>query len=394
MKLKNLTDNDVIHCQTQEEATLLCNELHRLGKIWCNGESYLNNSCWNINKKDTCYNIIKNTLDRIDYCKSRNYTIIPFSDIELEYYYGLKIGDKLPKNIISDWSKKENNFHNNKYWCNYFSGFIGDRIIKSFKIIDGVLGFELSDTASIYLKAEGFKEFIESFDTLPTKWYLPLTDCTKQQLIDLNEWRRSVCSELINIQLKNCMVLLSKHEFDGSYYFNNTEDYLLDESFYEDYTKITIDQFYKHILNEKQTNTMKRFHFKLTLGNAKRIINIACDTWKSKLADEWSKNLLLSDYVMITEEFYTEMRKACNDSQNKVLDEIFGVDNQEIDLTKPETFNNLELFIKNALGRESSLIGIRCTGNFKNKSFYLNENYSWELKKDNSNTLCLIPTKK
>lgn len=37
---------------------------------------------------------------------------------------------------------------------------------------------------------------------------------------------------------------------------------------------------------------------------------------------------------------------------------------------------------------------IRGSGEYKNKAFYLNSDYSWELKKDNSEVLCPIPTEK
>ena len=41
------------------------------------------------------------------------------------------------------------------------------------------------------------------------------------------------------------------------------------------------------------------------------------------------------------------------------------------------------------------LLGTRNGGEYKNKSFYLNNSlYNWEIKTDSMGTLCLIPTKK
>ena len=41
-----------------------------------------------------------------------------------------------------------------------------------------------------------------------------------------------------------------------------------------------------------------------------------------------------------------------------------------------------------------ALITMRVGGSLKNKAFYLNSRFNWELKKDLSGTLCLVPTKK
>jgi len=93
----------------------------------------------------------------------------------------------------------------------------------------------------------------------------------------------------------------------------------------EYYRKATKEEIINHFT--KKQNTMEnRFPFKLSEENAKRIINIACTSWKCKLADLWSRNLLLTGYVSIEEDFYKEMRKACTEPQNELFDEIFGKD--------------------------------------------------------------------
>ena len=68
----------------------------------------------------------------------------------------------------------------------------------------------------------------------------------------------------------------------------------------------------------------------LTPANATRIINIACSTWKPKLAEKWATNIVLNKDTEISEEFYKEMRKACTSDQNILFDEIFGMDEQTI----------------------------------------------------------------
>jgi hypothetical protein len=77
--------------------------------------------------------------------------------------FGLNIGDKLPANIINDWSKLAENYVLNKDSKNWRKGnglFEGDREIEGFEIIDGQLGFKVSGTDFVYLKAEGFKDFM------------------------------------------------------------------------------------------------------------------------------------------------------------------------------------------------------------------------------------------
>jgi hypothetical protein len=74
---------------------------------------------------------------------------------------------------------------------------------------------------------------------------------------------------------------------------------------------------------EKNTDMKNRT---LTPKNAQRIIDMACSTWKRKLADQWAASIVLVEDITISEDFYTEMRKACTTDQNKVFDEIFGND--------------------------------------------------------------------
>lgn len=72
--------------------------------------------------------------------------------------------------------------------------------------------------------------------------------------------------------------------------------------------------------------TGKRFPFKLTTEQGKRIINIACSKWKETLANEWGKDFILNGYTYISEDYYREMRSACTEEQHQVFDEIFGSD--------------------------------------------------------------------
>ena len=80
--------------------------------------------------------------------------------------YGLKVGDKLPAVVITKWARQGLNYVSTKYpkWCMQEPYFVNDRTIKTFELIDGQIGFEVSNTSTAWLKAKGFKEFMESFD--------------------------------------------------------------------------------------------------------------------------------------------------------------------------------------------------------------------------------------
>ena len=126
---------------------------------------------------------------------------------------------------------------------------------------------------------------------------------------------------------------------------------------------------------------------------AQSIINIACGVWKRKLAGLWSTKIVLGEDIEIEEEFYLEMRNACTSVQHILFDTIFGPDTNEIDLSNPLTFGKLAFFDEKGFD-STVLLSLRLGGAFKNKSFYLNHRFNWEIKVDDFGKNCLIPTKK
>ena len=68
---------------------------------------------------------------------------------------------------------------------------------------------------------------------------------------------------------------------------------------------------------------------KLTRENFKRIYNVACSTWKTRLELKF-KDFSFKDEIIIEESYYQEMRKACTEPQHKLFDEIFGKDDNLI----------------------------------------------------------------
>lgn len=107
-------------------------------------------------------------------------------------------------------------------------------------------------------------------------------------------------------------ILFEREDYLGGYYFMITLEDLLQ-------------------LEKKHTGD-GRFPFKLTKEDSLKIYDVACQSWKSKLAKKWGEEMFINNHTSITKEFYDEMRNACDSKQHKVLDEIFGVDD-EIDFS-------------------------------------------------------------
>jgi hypothetical protein len=90
--------------------------------------------------------------------------------------------------------------------------------------------------------------------------------------------------------------------------------------------KFSVKDFINNIIQpnpKTMVNTTTRI---LKPNEAQSIIDVACPTWKQKLAKLWSLSIVMGDNFSITQEFYKEMRKACTYSQHKLFDEIFGKD--------------------------------------------------------------------
>jgi hypothetical protein len=223
-------------------------------------------------------------------------------------------------------------------------------------------------TAQQFLEASGI---FAVADELPKDWYIEVTE---ENLEELDAWRKSVASECTNHRLKVGYFILSKHYRNESYYYGSVnEHYLL-----ADRQKIDLETFRK-ITNMKKS-------FTITSEQAQSIINIACNKWKKKLAEKWANNIVLGNEIEISEEFYEVMRAACTPPQNELFDKIFGKDDDSVDLSK----------IDNSLLRSASknMLEVRDSDEYKNKAFYLSDDFNWEIKSDPIGVVCLIPTKK
>lgn len=69
-----------IHCNTEEKAKKLLMAFDKLGKKWCDGDSYLADDCY---RQDVCYD---NNCEHgyYGYYKTAKYKIYEFEDVDLE----------------------------------------------------------------------------------------------------------------------------------------------------------------------------------------------------------------------------------------------------------------------------------------------------------------------
>lgn len=204
---------------------------------------------------------------------------------------------------------------------------------------------------------------------------------------DLAEGKCALVNDGLSEELRkvlNIAVINSANDYKGtSKYYWSPGDYHWNNG-HTNTLNLPI-QSVKDFLKQININMKKeviRFPFKLTRDNAQKILVIACSEWTDKLAKLWGKDMLLLGYTTITEEFYTEMRKACTSSQNTLFDEIFGKDvpDNSVDLSKP--------------GMKDVLISIRSYEEYKHIGFYLDSSYTWEIVTDSAREKVLVPTKR
>jgi len=152
------------------------------------------------------------------YCSTNligtKYEIIPEEIITNTF--GLKIGDILPEKVIRAWANESNNYSYGNIWTKGIGMFEKDRRVKSFKIINCVLGFEVSDTATIYLKAEGFKEFMDNFDKPKIETQFEVGKWYRYDKIEKHYYKPSE-----NSCLGNGSVKVSEDIFNGRYRNHN-----------------------------------------------------------------------------------------------------------------------------------------------------------------------------
>lgn len=78
-EFKNKYNKIVVHCKTEEEAKDFCKQMHKHRMKWWNGESYLENTNYNVCNKGTCYYGSGEYSSRV-FAEKHNYKILEWSD--------------------------------------------------------------------------------------------------------------------------------------------------------------------------------------------------------------------------------------------------------------------------------------------------------------------------
>lgn len=75
-------NNIAVHCKTEEEAKDFCKQMDLHGLRWDNGESYVNNTSYNIYKCDSCYanNGMVYSKEGIIYCYGYSPAVLEWSE--------------------------------------------------------------------------------------------------------------------------------------------------------------------------------------------------------------------------------------------------------------------------------------------------------------------------
>ena len=84
-EFKNEENKIAVHCKTEEEAVDFCKQMHGQGMKWCNGESYLKNTIYDMFNERTCY-YGDGKYSSLDFAENNNYKILEWSDYMQEEF--------------------------------------------------------------------------------------------------------------------------------------------------------------------------------------------------------------------------------------------------------------------------------------------------------------------
>lgn len=79
-RLDDYSGNYAMHCSTDKMAEIFLKFLHKHGKSWRTGESYLENTDWDYYKNNTCYLFNKGMFCGLKSAKEFKFTILEFDD--------------------------------------------------------------------------------------------------------------------------------------------------------------------------------------------------------------------------------------------------------------------------------------------------------------------------
>lgn len=187
----------------------------------------------------------------------------------------------------------------------------------------------------------------------------------------------------------NTPTVLTLDEFFECIESNNSQD--ANSTFPTGYTEIILSEFTEHVLNNQKTNNTMSKTYQVNKSELEQIHNVACSTWKSRIAELTLRNPF-GTRIELTQTEVDEMFAAATEGQRAVLVGVFGEPNKAIDFSTGAP-DGKQFFIKEGTN-STAMIAVRLGGDLENKAFYLNSMFNWEIKTDNRGETCLVPTRK
>lgn len=241
-KISELTNKDVIHCPTEEEAKAILKLADEAGYKWSTGDSYLTETEWDICEKDTCYLVKEGQYCSLDWYKETGYTIRKASEF-LETKRKFKIGDKVvpiskSKGTMSSYITKGLKKQGYLYVTRL------ERDTSSYGHIDYTCNIIESGSGDFFMESD-LIPYVEEF-VLPEKWKVAV----KENLKFFNDLGR-------NLSTTACCGYITSNPYLWKY---PTWGYWMDSESCEDYQEITFEQFKKYVL--KQDNMKEIIGYK------------------------------------------------------------------------------------------------------------------------------------
>ena len=288
MKLTQLTENQVVHCKTEDEATRICNMAHELGWKWFDEDSYKKTYA-DYYKGNICYHFSKGEFSGVSFYREQGKEIIDSTKIE-----------NMKKNVLPKYFIIERD-ENNPLWDNF------------------------------------------------------------------KEWFKKQSNEI------NWVFCNNYYGNDGSKRDNGytSSDYSID--FYNNPSLITLD-FWNQCVNG---GNKKQITYPVEAKDMQKVFDIACPSWKKKLAKEFATQMMLGEVCLVSEELKKGMLVASTAEQKSVVESLFKED-LSVDV------NSMKL---------GCFFAPRTEGEYKGKGFALYNGYDWNIVRDNKDQIVLVPTK-
>lgn len=228
-------------------------------------------------------------------------------------------------------------------------------------------------------------------NTHPEKWYIEATEENREEL---NSWRlKNATQYLLRYHFAVGHTLLSEHHKDKSCYYSDDADAVRGCDEYKDYQEITLEQF-RQITNPTQNPMTKLIQI------SRKLLNVYYDA-ATPPQREYIINHFKVDGTTTDEAIRGLYELACYGWKPIIKanhSECFPEESKYFDFSKHTNQYGCDSIVSNnvadSLGLCRNFIQVRgADTENSDRSFYLHNDYNWELVKDEA-AMVLIPTKK